>query len=199
MKLRSYLFLIICICLIGFPFLTKAQVDHKNVCLNWEREFPKIDSKLYLEISGLELILTPPSSASMRSRRPGELVGVTQGSYKSEGTKEIHIEFPYEPSDPDECVFNCKEQSITLRSSNRNVDEVFDSCYKSCRNNTNFKYGKDKFKLQLKFKIYRDESETLRIDSLSYRDLNPITGKLAYSFPHYFAGDLVECSNSIWD
>ncbi|GBF39631.1 hypothetical protein [Leptospira johnsonii] len=198
MKVKLFLFSILFCFAISFPFLLGAQSESKVVCLNWEKDFPRIDSKLYLEISGLELILSPPSGAIMRSRRPGELVPVIHGSYKTEGNKQVLIEFPYEPADPDECSFNCKEQSHTLRS-NRNPEEVFDSCVKSCRDNTSFKYGKDKFKLNLKFKIYRDESDTLRIDSVSYKDLNPITGKLAYSFPHYFAGDLVECANSIWD
>ncbi|TGM97706.1 hypothetical protein [Leptospira dzoumogneensis] len=198
MKVKLFSFSILLCFALSFPFFLGAQSESKTICLNWEKNFPKIDSKLYLEISGLELILSPPTSAVMRSRRPGELVPIIRGSYKTEGNKEVLVEFPYEPSDPDECSFNCKEQSHTLRA-NQNVEEEYDSCFKSCKNNTSFKFGKDKFKLHLKFKIYRDESDTLRIDSVSYKDLNPIMGKLAYSFPHYFAGDLVECANSIWD
>ncbi|PJZ50617.1 hypothetical protein [Leptospira saintgironsiae] len=198
MKVKLFSFSILLCLALSFPFFLGAQSESKTICLNWEKNFPKIDSKLYLEISGLELILSPPTVAIMRSRRPGELVPIIHGSYKTEGNKEVLVEFPYEPADPDECSFSCKEQSLALRA-NRNTEEVYDSCFKSCRNNTSFKFGKDKFKLHLKFKIYRDETDTLRIDSVSYKDLSPITGKLAYSFPHYFAGDLVECGNSIWD
>ncbi|PJZ66822.1 hypothetical protein CH371_01605 [Leptospira wolffii] len=187
-------FLLLAICY--SPFLLRAQI--KETCLNWDRDFPKIDSKLSLNISGLEIILNPPASAWMRSSRPGELVAPTKGQFKVDGKKEVHIEFLFEAEDPDECQFNCKEQSLGLRSA-RDPEEVFGSCFKSCRENTRFKYGKDRFKLPLKLKIYRDESETLRIDSLTYRDPNPIAGKLAYTFPHYFAGDLVECSANAWD
>ncbi len=196
MKTKLF-FAIACFSLIIlFSFHLSAQI--KEACLDWDRGFPRVESKLSLDISGLELILNPPSSATMRSNRAGELVSPTKGSFKSDGKKEIQIEFVFESNDPDECHFNCKEQSKAIRSF-KNPEEVYESCFTACRQNTSYKYGKDKVTVPLKFKIYRDESETLRVDSLSYRDPNPILGKLTYTFPHYFAGDLVGCSGNVWD
>lgn len=195
MKHIAFLLLVLSMIFIHYPFHIYSQAP--QACLSWEKEFPRVDSKLALNISGLEIVLNPPSSAAMRSLRPGELVSPTRGQFKSDGKKELHIEFVFESSDPDECSYNCKERSVGIRSAN--PEEVYETCFHSCKENTNYKYGKDKFKLPLKLKIYRDESETLRIDSLTYRDPSPISGKLAYTFPHYFAGDFVECSENAWD
>ncbi|TGK01577.1 hypothetical protein EHQ53_07170 [Leptospira langatensis] len=189
--------LLLCLLAIGSPFFLKAQPS-KESCLNWENIFPKVESRMYLEISDLDLIIDPPSAAYMRSTRAGERVPITKGSFSIENNKEVHVAFTYDSGDPDECAITCKEQAKFIHTS-KDANEVYDSCVKSCKDNTNSKYGKDQFKLPIWFRIYRDESDQIRVDSILYKDPNPVLGRFAYTFPHYFAGDLVKCSAHVWD
>ncbi|EQA35504.1 hypothetical protein LEP1GSC047_1331 [Leptospira inadai serovar Lyme str. 10] len=190
--------LVLLLFLSGLPLYVKSN-DEKEACLNWEKKFPNVDSKLSLEVSSFHLLLLPPAVAVMQSRRPGEVVAKTLGSYRI-ANREILVEFDFQTDDPDECATNCKDQSY--RANFDSIEEdPYKSCLVSCRKNTEFRYGKDKFRVPLVFRIFKDESSTIRIDGLSYRDPHPIAGKMAYIFPHYFAGDPIGCAPSgiSWD
>lgn len=190
MSPRSKILLSTLTVLFAIPILLKGS--EKETCLNWEKVFPRVDSRLFLEVSSFHLLLVPPSSAMMQSRRSGELVAKTEGFFKIEN-QHLIVEFDFKSDDPDECSHNCKDQSHRSNFS-VNPENAYSVCFQSCKSNAEFRYGKGNFRLPLTFKIYQDETGSIRIDGLRYRDPDPIPGKMAYIFPHYFAGDLVGCA-----